>query len=153
YLRRSRANVLLVVNKIDIPKHATLLAEFTRLGFREVFAVSAAHGRGIAELVAAIEDQLPAAASASTEPDDTKQGKRFAPRIATRGRTNVGKSSLTNAILKDDRTIVSDIAGTTRDAVDIPHVFNGRPYILIDTAGMRHRSRHKTSAEVFSVMR
>ena len=63
--------------------------------------------------------------------------KRAAPRIAILGRPNVGKSSLTNAILKDDRTIVSDIAGTTRDAVDIPHVFNGRPYILIDTAGMR----------------
>ena len=79
--------------------------------------------------------------------------KRTAPRIAILGRPNVGKSSLTNAILKDDRTIVSDIAGTTRDAVDIPHVFNGHPYILIDTAGMRHRSRHNTSAEVFSVMR
>ena len=153
YLRRSKANVLLVVNKIDLPKHAPLMAEFSRLGFRDIYAVSAAHGRGIGELVSAIEAKLPAPAAEAGSPSGELKGKRSAPRIAILGRPNVGKSSLVNAILKDDRTIVSDIAGTTRDAVDIPHVFNGRPYVLIDTAGMRHRSRHKTSAEVFSVMR
>ena len=79
--------------------------------------------------------------------------RRRAPRIAIVGRPNVGKSSLTNAILRDDRTIVSEIPGTTRDAVDVPGVFNGRPYVLVDTAGIRHRARHNTSAEVFSVMR
>ncbi len=161
YLRRSKAKVLLVVNKIDLPKHAPLMAEFMRLGFKEVFTVSAAHGRGVSDLVEAVEELLPAPPPAIEEEEVLdadgavikKVLKRAAPRIAILGRPNVGKSSLTNAILKDDRTIVSDIAGTTRDAVDIPHVFNGRPYVLIDTAGMRHRSRHNTSAEVFSVMR
>lgn len=161
YLRRAKAKVLLVVNKIDLPKHGPLMAEFTRLGFRDVFTVSAAHGRGISDLVEAIEERLPAAPAPLEEAEDADIGedapksvrKRLSPRIAILGRPNVGKSSLTNAILRDDRTIVSDIAGTTRDAVDIPHVFNGRPYVLIDTAGMRHRSRHNTSAEVFSVMR
>jgi GTP-binding protein len=137
------------------------MAEFTRLGFKEVFTVSAAHGRGISDLIESIEAKLPAPPPEVEEEEllaadgtvITKVLKRAAPRVAILGRPNVGKSSLTNAILKDDRTIVSDIAGTTRDAVDIPHVFNGRPYVLIDTAGMRHRSRHNTSAEVFSVMR
>ena len=161
YLRRSRATVLLVVNKIDLTKHEPLMAEFARLGFRDMFNVSAAHGRGISDLVEAIEAKLPNAAPVleDLEPADPdapatpRVRQRSAPRIAILGRPNVGKSSLTNAILKDERTIVSDTAGTTRDAVDIPHVFNGRPYVLIDTAGMRHRSRHNSSAEVFSVMR
>ncbi len=162
FLRRRRAEVLLVVNKIDLPKHAPLAAEFSRLGFSDSLSVSAEHGRGFKEMVEAIEARLPepeAAPQEETELDADSEDpkgrprKRRAPRIAIVGRPNVGKSSLINAILKDDRTIVSEIAGTTRDAVDIPHVFNGKSYVMIDTAGIRHRGKHSTSAEVFSVMR
>jgi GTP-binding protein len=80
-------------------------------------------------------------------------GRNEVPRLAIVGRPNVGKSSLVNAILNDRRTIVSDIAGTTRDAIDIPYEYEGRKYVLVDTAGIRHRSKHNTSVEVFSVMR
>ena len=76
-----------------------------------------------------------------------------APRLALVGRPNVGKSSLTNAILGQERTIVSDVSGTTRDAVDIPCRFNEKDYVLIDTAGIRHRGKRDNSAEIFSVMR
>lgn len=160
FLRRQEVPVLLVVNKLDQAKHNPLVADFGRLGFDNPVSVSAAHGRGIPELVARMEAMLPEAAPLEeTEEDvdavDTKGRvkKRRVPRVAIIGRPNVGKSSLTNAILKDDRTMVSDIAGTTRDAIDIPHVFNGKRYVLIDTAGIRHRGKHRTSAEVFSVMR
>jgi len=73
--------------------------------------------------------------------------------VAVVGRPNAGKSSLVNAILRDKRTIVSDVAGTTRDAIDVPYLHDGQPYVLIDTAGMRPRSRRDTSVEVFSAMR
>ncbi|MBS0660199.1 MAG: ribosome biogenesis GTPase Der [Verrucomicrobia bacterium] len=160
YLRRQDVPVLLVVNKLDQSKHNPLVADFARLGFDNPVSVSAAHGRGIPELVARVEAQLPEPVEVEETDEDAEEldakgrpKKRRVPRVAIIGRPNVGKSSLTNAILKDDRTIVSEISGTTRDAIDIPHVFNGKRYVLIDTAGIRHRGRHKTSAEVFSVMR
>ncbi len=161
FLRRAEVPVLLVINKIDQSKHGLLAADFARLGFTDSINVSAAHGRHFGDLLEQIEERLPkpiqveVTTSDEDVPDDgsTRVVKRIAPRIAIVGRPNVGKSSLVNAILKDDRTIVSHISGTTRDAVDVPHVFNGRPYVLIDTAGIRHRGRHKSSAEVFSVMR
>ncbi len=158
YLRRAHVPTLLVVNKLDEPKHDTLDADFARLGFERVLGVSAAHGRGIGDLVEAVEALLPPPPApeevvVSEDGDPVIVTRRRAPRIALVGRPNVGKSSLTNAILRDERTIVSEIPGTTRDAVDVPGVFNGRPYVLVDTAGIRHRARHNTSAEVFSVMR
>jgi GTPase len=144
-LRSACRPAILVVNKVDATEHDDFPADFARLGFSRTIGVSAAHGRGIAELVEAIEDLLPAAK------DD--YAPMEAPRLAFVGRPNVGKSSLINTILGDRRAIVSHIPGTTRDAVDIVCERDGRRFILCDTAGIRHRSKHNASVEVFSVMR
>ena len=155
-LRRADKPVILVVNKIDEPMHTPLEGEFARLGFKQMVGVSAAHGRGIGELVAAVTDHLPR----PVEPDAAAEGGEApvaesapVPLLALVGRPNVGKSSLTNAILGQERTIVSDVSGTTRDAVDIRCRFDGKDYVLIDTAGIRHRGKRDNSAEIFSVMR
>ena len=143
-MRSTKLPVILVVNKIDTEKHEGLLADFAKLGFFHTVDASAAHGRGIDELVERIEELMP---------PGTDEVSKAAPKLAIVGRPNVGKSSLINAILEDKRAIVSDIAGTTRDAVDISYERDGNSYILCDTAGIRHRSKHNTSVEVFSVMR
>ncbi len=145
-IRTSGRPVVLVVNKVDVEAHESRADEFARLGFANTAVVSAAHGRGIGDLVTLTESLLPEAAG-------EESGKPDAPKLALVGRPNVGKSSLINAILEDKRTIVSDIPGTTRDAVDIATEREGKSYILCDTAGIRHRSKHNTSVEVFSVMR
>lgn len=147
-LRRSTKPLLLVVNKIDETQHEMNVSDFAKLGFNDVFSTSAEHGRGIDDLVEAIEKRLP---KASNKEADNKGAPPV--KIAIVGRPNVGKSSLTNAILRDERTLVSSIAGTTRDSVDIPYERDGKRYTLIDTAGIRHRARVSTSVEVFSVMR
>jgi GTPase len=148
-LRKTRKPVIVAVNKIDHLKHAALEADFSRLGFEAIFPVSAEHGRGLNELVDALKTILPAQANVPDhEPDSPVPIK-----LAIVGRPNVGKSSLVNAILQDKRTIVSEIAGTTRDAVDIPYYRNRRAFLLIDTAGIRPRGKHNSSVEVFSVMR
>lgn len=146
-IRSAATPVLLVVNKVDIEAHEARADEFSRLGFSRMLTVSAAHGRGIRDLVEAIESVLPPV------PERNDEAPMMTPKLAIVGRPNVGKSSLVNAILEDKRTTVSEIPGTTRDAVDIATVREGRPYILCDTAGIRHRSKHNTSVEVFSVMR
>jgi GTP-binding protein len=147
-LRRASRSVVLVVNKLDNPKHDTLELEFMQLGFTRVVGVSAVHGRGTDDLLAALEEAF-GTMSSETEPPE----EAIPPRIVILGRPNVGKSSLTNALLGSERAIVSDIAGTTRDALQVPCELGGHPYLLLDTAGIRHRSRHNTSVEVFSVMR
>jgi GTP-binding protein len=144
-LRGSGRPVILIVNKVDVEAHEEFLADFAGLGFELVFGASAAHGRGIDEIVEAIDGLLP--------DDDVAEENQKAPRLALVGRPNVGKSSLVNSILGDKRAIVSDIAGTTRDAVDTSYERDGQKFILCDTAGIRHRSSHNTSVEVFSVMR
>lgn len=146
-LRSSAKPVALVVNKLDLDQHENLTADFTRLGFPDLLGVSAAHGRGVEKLIHWIDNTLPPLDNTPSPELDR------AARIVLLGRPNVGKSSLTNAILGDERTIVSETAGTTRDAVDIRYRFAERDYVLCDTAGMRHRSKHNTSVEVFSVMR
>lgn len=145
-LRASARPVILVVNKVDVTEHEDFLVDFSRMGFTPTLGVSAAHGRGVDELVAAIEGMLP-------EERSSEERESEAPKLALVGRPNVGKSSLINAILNDERAIVSDIPGTTRDAVDIACDRDGQRFILCDTAGIRHRSKHDTSVEVFSVMR
>ncbi len=155
-LRRADRPVLLVINKVDVDKHLSFEADFARLGFKETYSVSAAHGRGIGPLVAAVERHLRyAGAVGKPVHEDGEETRREddVPKLALVGRPNVGKSSLTNAFLGEQRTIVSNVAGTTRDAVDIPCVFNGHGYLLIDTAGIRHRGKRDNSAEIFSVMR
>lgn len=146
-LRRAAKPLLLVVNKIDIDAHQPKAAEFRRLGFENQFEVSAEHNRGVQALVAGIERLLPAA----TAGEQATEQKPVA--IAIVGRPNVGKSSLTNAMLRDKRTLVSELSGTTRDAVDIPYERHGNRYILIDTAGIRPAGKISSSVEVFSVMR
>ena len=146
-LRRARRPVVLVVNKIDHPKHEDLAGEFSRLGFADVLSISAAHGLGIGSLVETIELLLPK----SEIGDRTSTIPSLA--LAIVGRPNVGKSSLINAILSDRRTIVSNLPGTTRDAVDIAYRHGADEFVLIDTAGIRPRGKHSSSVEVFSVMR
>ncbi len=148
-LRRTAKPLLLAINKIDVDQHVPRAAEFSRLGFENHIAISAEHNRGILPLVAWTERLLPRA-----EPIGDEQSALSDPiKIAVVGRPNVGKSSLTNAILADDRTLVSPISGTTRDAIDIPYERHGHRYVLIDTAGIRPRGKRDNSVEVFSVMR
>jgi len=146
-LRRSQRPVILVVNKIDHPNHEDLAADFAQLGFPETVSISAAHGRGIDSLVETIERLLPD--SAILDPQTAIRSLS----LAIVGRPNVGKSSLINAILSDRRTIVSNLPGTTRDAVDIAYRHGADEFVLIDTAGIRPRAKHSSSVEVFSVMR
>jgi GTPase len=148
-LRRSKAPVILVVNKIDHPNHEDLESDFARLGFAASIPISAAHGRGISGLLEMIDSLLPTSAAIDHEPSAATH-----PLIlAIVGRPNAGKSSLINSILRDTRTIVSEQPGTTRDAVDILHERDGQQFLIIDTAGIRARSKHSSSVEVFSVMR
>ncbi|MGI8821305.1 MAG: ribosome biogenesis GTPase Der [Chthoniobacterales bacterium] len=148
-LRKSHTPVVLIVNKIDHEKHEPLESEFARLGFQRMIPISAAHGRGISEVLQTVDELLPKSA------DSDQQSAINSPPLALAiiGRPNAGKSSLINSILHDERTIVSDIPGTTRDAVDIAYERGGEQFLLIDTAGMRARSKHSSSVEVFSVMR
>ena len=146
-LRKSKRPVLLVVNKIDHEKHEDLENDFLQLGFEPTIPISAAHGRGISGLLETIDSLLPASGSIDSPPSTPPLA------LAIVGRPNAGKSSLINSILRDARTIVSELPGTTRDAVDILYEREGEEFLLIDTAGMRQRSKHSTSVEVFSVMR
>jgi GTPase len=147
-LRKSKRPVVLVVNKIDHEKHEDLDVDFARLGFDNSIPISAAHGRGISDLLETVDGLLPQSKiqSPKSEIDSVTS-------LAIVGRPNAGKSSLINSILCDARTIVSELPGTTRDAVDILYERSGEKFLLIDTAGMRQRSKHSTSVEVFSVMR
>jgi GTP-binding protein len=147
-LRKSKAPVVLVVNKIDHEKHEDLENDFLQLGFDSTIPISAAHGRGISGLLETIDPLLPQSAIRNPQ---SEIGSPLA--LAIVGRPNAGKSSLINSILRDARTIVSELPGTTRDAVDILYERDGDKFLLIDTAGMRARSKHSTSVEVFSVMR
>ncbi len=147
-LRRTAKPLLLAINKIDVDQHMPRAAEFSRLGFENQIAISAEHNRGILPLVAWTERLLPPAVYQAPDP-----ALRPPIKIAIVGRPNVGKSSLTNAILQDDRTLVSPISGTTRDAIDVPYERHGNRYVLIDTAGIRPRGKVDNSVEVFSVMR
>jgi GTP-binding protein len=148
-LRRTAKPLILAINKIDVDQHAPRAAEFSRMGFENHLAISAEHNRAILPLVAWIERLLPPVIHHGEEGDVGMPPVK----IAIVGRPNVGKSSLTNAILSDDRTLVSPISGTTRDAIDIPYERHGNRYVLIDTAGIRPRGKVDNSVEVFSVMR
>ncbi len=165
-LHRSEAPVLMLLNKADSDKQELNLGEFAELGFPDYVFTSAAHGRGFHELATRLNAALrslgatpcKAETRADAEPgeegEEEETGGDDGPiRMAIVGRPNAGKSSLVNAILQDKRTIVSDVAGTTRDAIDVPYTREDQPYLLIDTAGMRPRSRRDTSVEVFSAMR
>ncbi len=153
-LRKTRKPVILVCNKADSPGRRLGAGEFARLGFPDQAEVSAAHGLGIDYLVSLISERLDleAEAAAAEESEKTRAAQKERPlKIAIVGRPNAGKSSLVNAILGQDRAIVSEVAGTTRDSLDIQAVHDGRRYQLIDTAGIRRRARVDTQVEIHSV--
>src|SRR6266700_6637991 len=146
-LRKSQKPVLLVINKIDNEKHEPLAAEFDALGFEPSFSISAEHDRGISDLLGEIERHLP------SPPHNSRVTNQGSLAVAIIGRPNVGKSSLINSIVRGQRAIVSELSGTTRDAVDLLYESDGRKFVFIDTAGIRRRGKHSSSVEVFSVMR
>jgi GTP-binding protein len=151
-LRKSNPNVILAMNKADSTDHDNTASDFASLGFGNGLPTSAEHGRGINDLLDRVDSELAkleAKEQADVDHDDLKDGLK----IAVVGKPNAGKSSLINAILKDERTMVSEIAGTTRDAVDIPYVWGDEKHNIIDTAGLRKRSSMEDSIEVFSAMR
>jgi len=136
--------VLLVVNKIDNPRQEKNVAEFYSLGFEKIFPISAQHGKGVGELLDEVVKYLK---------EDKVETVEEGIKVAFIGRPNVGKSSLVNAILKDERVIVSPIAGTTRDAIEIPFKWKDKNFILIDTAGVRRPSNVEYGIEFYSVGR
>jgi len=150
-LRKAKPPVMLVLNKVDDVKHESAFADFTRLGFQSSIFVSAEHGRNFGRLCDEIDAII---APLVSEVDSAAEAaETVGIKLAIVGKPNAGKSSLINAILHDKRTIVSEIAGTTRDAVDLPYTFQGENFTLIDTAGLRPRAKRDNSVEVFSAMR
>ena len=146
-LRRRGIAMLLVVNKCDTEQiAASRTAEFHELGVQPVFTIAAEHGDGVADLLDAIIARLPAS---DAEPDPLPEGT---VRVAVVGRPNVGKSSLVNAMLGQERVIVSEVSGTTRDAIDTLMLRDERHYLLIDTAGIRRGGRREGFVEMVSVM-
>jgi GTPase len=154
-IRKSRKPILLTINKIDDPKHDERADEFTAMGFEHSVAISAAHGRGISDLLDQVDQLLPTESISSLQNPTEQEGDepRDSLKLAIIGRPNAGKSSLINAVVQSERAIVSELPGTTRDAVDIVYQREKDRFTLIDTAGMRRRGSHSTSVEVFSVMR
>jgi GTPase len=144
-LHRSNKPVVLAVNKMDHIKHHEDLYEFYRLGFDEPIGVSSLHGTGTGDMLDAVVRHFPEDAGEEYDEDTI--------RVALIGRPNVGKSSLVNKILGEERVIVSPVAGTTRDAVDTPFDYQGQKYVLVDTAGMRKRGKVYESTEKYSVLR
>lgn len=145
-LRKSNKSIYLIVNKVDGMDEQVAQAEFQRMGFAHVYGVSASHGRGVQPLLKNVTVDMPS--FAPPEPSDDKSIK-----IAFVGRPNVGKSTLVNRILGEERVVVYDMPGTTRDSVSIPFERDDQAYVLIDTAGMRRRSRIFEKVEKFSIIK
>ena len=144
-LKKSKKPVILVCNKADnMSRDKNDIYEFYNLGMGDVYPVSAANALGIGDVLDAIYQKLP-------EKNDDEEDERI--KVAVIGKPNVGKSSLINKILGENRTIVSNIAGTTRDAIDTEYENNHGKYVLIDTAGIRRKSKVTESIEKFSIMR
>lgn len=147
-LRRSEKPVLVAVNKIDDLRRSDNALEFYSLGLGEVFAVSAIHGLGVGDLLDGVYHSVEMLVAMPDEPEEEQH-----LRIAIVGRPNVGKSSLVNRLLGEDRVIVSPVAGTTRDAIDSEITFHNEPVTLIDTAGIRRRGKIEPGVEKYSVIR
>ena len=143
-LLKAKKNVLVVVNKMDNAKRMEDIYRFYELGFENILGVSASHKMGIRELFEYITKDIS---------ENTTNSVSSLCRFCLIGRPNVGKSSLVNAILNEERAIVSDIAGTTRDATDTKFTYHGKEYIMVDTAGMRKRGRIYENVEKYSLLR
>jgi GTP-binding protein len=144
-LRKSGKKVLLTVNKIDGPEHDHLAHDFYSLWLDTPYPVSSAHGYGVKGLMGEVVRELALSEADRDDPDQI--------RVAVLGRPNAGKSSLINKILKEDRLVVSEIPGTTRDAVDTLFRYGGREYLLIDTAGIRKKGRVTEKIDRFSMIK
>ncbi len=146
-LRRANKPVVLALNKVDSTKREEALGELYGLGFDDVFPISAGHGRGIGELLDRLVELLGPAATKAGSPSDAQAGAAEAEgegeagpiRIAFIGKANAGKSSLVNRLLGEERVLVHDVPGTTRDPIDTPFSAGGKQFILVDTAGLRRR--------------
>ncbi len=146
-LRRAGRRVVYAVNKIDGRSQEQLAAEFYALGVDDLHPISAEHGRGVGRLLDAVAALLP------PNPEDADDDESIT-RFALLGRPNAGKSTLANRLIGANRMIVSEVPGTTRDAIDIPLEINGRPYVLIDTAGLRRKKKiERGSSEGYSAVR
>ncbi|MBU5594239.1 ribosome biogenesis GTPase Der [Amphibacillus sp. MSJ-3] len=144
-LYKSNKPIVLAVNKIDNPEMREKIYEFYSLGFGEPFPISGTHGLGLGDMLDRVIQLFPDL-EVEQEADDSLY-------FSVIGRPNVGKSSLVNAILQQDRVIVSNIAGTTRDAIDSPFTFDGQEFVIIDTAGMRKRGKIYEATERYSILR
>jgi GTP-binding protein len=144
-LRAARRPVLVLANKIDDPGRDLDALEFHRLGLGDPVPLSALHGHGTGDLLDEILERLPGSARAPVGED--------AIRVAILGRPNVGKSSLLNALLGQERVVVSEVPGTTRDAIDTVLERGGRTFVLVDTAGLRRKRRHRQGIEYYSELR
>jgi len=147
-LRRAAKPFLLIVNKIDGVDEYAALAEFAALGVADVLTAASAHGRGVDKVLEQVLARLPAVSA-----DDAPPGVDEGIRVAIVGRPNVGKSTLVNRLLGEDRVVVSEIAGTTRDSIRVALDRDGKRYTLIDTAGVRRRARVEEAVEKFSVIK
>ncbi|MFQ5587150.1 MAG: ribosome biogenesis GTPase Der, partial [Thermodesulfobacteriota bacterium] len=143
-IRSAFKPVIYAVNKVDSERYAQGVSEFYRLGVDEVVPVSAAHGIGIGDLIDRITPLLPEVKG------DSEESKGV--RVAIVGRPNVGKSSLVNKLLGYDRVVVSEVPGTTTDTIDTPFTYQGKDYVIIDTAGMRRKARVSRRLEEYCVM-
>jgi len=145
-LRRAGKSVVVAVNKLDNRQRQAQAYEFFRLGFGETVGISAEHGIGIGDLLDAVTAHFP---KDIEEPEYSEDSIK----VAIIGRPNVGKSSLVNSLLGEERVLVSPIAGTTRDAIDTELTFQGQPFVLMDTAGVRKRGKVYERTEKYSVLR
>jgi GTP-binding protein len=145
-LRRSDRPVLLIANKLDDPTRTDQIHEFHRLGLGEPLAISGLHGHGTGDLLDTILERLP---GASRRPEISED----AIRVAILGRPNVGKSSLLNALVGEERVIVSEVPGTTRDSIDTVAQRGDRTFVFVDTAGLRRKRRQRQGIEYYSELR
>ncbi len=151
HLRTSGKKIVLVANKIDGNDHDIATAPFYEMGFDNIHPITATHGRGVRALMEAVTDALPEPETEPEESDSDSDEKGI--KIAVVGRPNVGKSTLVNRMLGEDRVVVYDMPGTTRDSIYIHYQRFDKPYTLIDTAGIRRRKNVKETVEKFSIIK
>jgi GTP-binding protein len=150
FLRKTGRPIILAVNKTEGMQAGVVTADFHELGLGEPFPISSAHGDGVRGL---LDDALDSLGVPEPEPEEQENDPNRPMKIAVVGRPNVGKSTLINKLIGEERVIAFDMPGTTRDAIEVPFERNGKPYILVDTAGLRRRGKVFEAIEKFSVVK